>query len=84
MQKLTRRTFIELGVSATVAATVLPAFAAQPKAKLWGIRLSVSSSFGLVLLIPAFKATTIDLPFELSGFSFEPNAQGDWQNFRRD
>jgi L-ribulose-5-phosphate 3-epimerase len=33
MQKLTRRTFIELGVSATVAASVLPAFAAKPKVK---------------------------------------------------
>jgi L-ribulose-5-phosphate 3-epimerase len=33
MQKLTRRTFIELGVSATVAATVLPAFAAKSKVK---------------------------------------------------
>ena len=33
MQKLTRRTFIELGVSATVAASVLPAFAANPKVK---------------------------------------------------
>jgi L-ribulose-5-phosphate 3-epimerase len=31
MQKLTRRTFIELGVSATVAASVLPAFAAKSK-----------------------------------------------------
>ena len=33
MQKLTRRTFIELGVSATVAASVLPAFAAKSKVK---------------------------------------------------
>jgi L-ribulose-5-phosphate 3-epimerase len=33
MQKLTRRTFIELGVSATVAASVLPAFAANSKVK---------------------------------------------------
>jgi L-ribulose-5-phosphate 3-epimerase len=33
MQKLTRRTFIELGVSATVAASVLPAFAAMSKVK---------------------------------------------------
>jgi L-ribulose-5-phosphate 3-epimerase len=33
MQKLTRRSFIELGVSATVAASVLPAFAAQSKVK---------------------------------------------------
>ena len=33
MRKLTRRTFIELGVSATVAATVLPAFAAKSKVK---------------------------------------------------
>jgi L-ribulose-5-phosphate 3-epimerase len=33
MRKLTRRTFIELGVSATVAASVLPAFAAKSKVK---------------------------------------------------
>jgi L-ribulose-5-phosphate 3-epimerase len=33
MPKLTRRTFIELGVSATVAASVLPAFAAKSKVK---------------------------------------------------
>jgi L-ribulose-5-phosphate 3-epimerase len=33
MRKLTRRSFIELGVSATVAASVLPAFAAKPKVK---------------------------------------------------
>ena len=33
MQNLTRRKFIELGVSATVAASTLPAFAAQSKVK---------------------------------------------------
>jgi L-ribulose-5-phosphate 3-epimerase len=33
MQKRTRRAFIELGVSATVAASVLPAFAANSKVK---------------------------------------------------
>jgi len=40
--------------------------AAQPDDSLWGLRLSVPSSFRLLLLIPSFKATTIDLPFELS------------------
>jgi L-ribulose-5-phosphate 3-epimerase len=45
MQKLTRRSFIELGVSATVAASVLPAFAAKAKAKFkvgvtdWNLKL---------------------------------------------
>jgi L-ribulose-5-phosphate 3-epimerase len=45
MQKLTRRTFIELGVSATVAASVLPAFAAKSKVKFkvgvtdWNLKL---------------------------------------------
>jgi L-ribulose-5-phosphate 3-epimerase len=45
MQKLTRRTFIELGVSATVAASALPAFAAKSKVKFkvgvtdWNLKL---------------------------------------------
>ena len=45
MRKLTRRTFIELGVSATVAASVLPAFAAKSKVKFkvgvtdWNLKL---------------------------------------------
>jgi len=45
MQKLTRRSFIELGVSATVAASVLPAFAAKSKVKFkvgvtdWNLKL---------------------------------------------
>jgi L-ribulose-5-phosphate 3-epimerase len=45
MQKLTRRTFIELGVSAAVAASVLPAFAAKSKVKFkvgvtdWNLKL---------------------------------------------
>jgi sugar phosphate isomerase/epimerase len=46
MRKLTRRTFIELGVSATVAASVLPAFAAKSKVKFkvgvtdWNLKLA--------------------------------------------
>jgi hypothetical protein len=40
--------------------------AAQPDDSLCGLRLSVSSSFRLLLFIPAFKATSIDLLFELS------------------
>ena len=45
MRKLTRRTFIQLGVSATVAASVLPAFAAKSKVKFkvgvtdWNLKL---------------------------------------------
>ena len=45
MRKLTRRSFIELGVSATVAASVLPAFAAKAKVKFkvgvtdWNLKL---------------------------------------------
>ena len=45
MRKLTRRSFIELGVSATVAASVLPAFAAKSKVKFkvgvtdWNLKL---------------------------------------------
>ena len=45
MRKLTRRSFIELGVSATVAASVLPAFAAKGKVKFkvgvtdWNLKL---------------------------------------------
>src|SRR6476620_6990997 len=45
MQKLTRRTFIQLGVSATVAASVRPAFAAKSKVKFnvgvtdWNLKL---------------------------------------------
>ncbi len=45
MQKLTRRSFIELGVSATVAASVIPAFASKSKVKFkvgvtdWNLKL---------------------------------------------
>jgi len=45
MRNLTRRSFIELGVSATVAASVLPAFAAKSKVKFkvgvtdWNLKL---------------------------------------------
>jgi len=45
MRKLTRRSFIELGVSATAAASVLPAFAAKSKVKFkvgvtdWNLKL---------------------------------------------
>ncbi len=45
MRKLTRRSFIQLGVSATVAASVLPAFAAKSKVKFkvgvtdWNLKL---------------------------------------------
>ncbi len=45
MKKLTRRSFIELGVSATVAASVLPAYAAKSKVKFkvgvtdWNLKL---------------------------------------------